>query len=265
MCKKITVSDDLGRKVTIPFPPKRIISTVPSTTEFLFDLEVGKHLISKTRYCRYPEQEIMRLPNIGGTKDLYLDKIEMLAPDLILANEEENSKEQIEQLSQHFNVYVSKVRSFADALSNIKNTGKITDSEEKAQEIVDQIKEQFQNLNPSKNKRRTLYLIWKNPYMSVNENTFINSMMNCCGFENVKANAENRYPVISPEEITDLDPELVLLASEPFPFAEAHAKEIQKLVPNAKIKLVDGEMFAWYESHLLKAADYFEKLIEEVK
>ena len=265
MADFITVTDDLGREIQIPFPPQRIISAVPSTTEFLFDLELDDKVISRTRFCRYPENKIERLPNIGGTKNLYADKIKLLNPDLILANEEENNKAQIEALMELYPVYVSKVRNFEDALSNILKTGKITDSEPKAFEIANNIRSEFAKLPKRDQKIKVLYLIWKNPYMCVAKDTFINSMMEMCGFENIIEESEERYPILNEEQIQALNPELILLSSEPFPFSDVNKTEFQKILPNAKIELVDGEMFSWYESHLQKASKYFTSLIDKIQ
>ncbi|RUT79492.1 hypothetical protein DLK05_04185 [Ancylomarina longa] len=260
----MTITDDLGREVTIPFPPKRILSTVPSTTEFLFDLGLEGKIISRTRFCKYPKGKIEKLPNIGGPKDLYLDKIRLLDPDLILANKEENNKTQIEALMEEFPVYVCKVGNFEEALQNILNTGKITGSETKAFEIANQIRAGFAKIPKIDQPLKVLYLIWKNPYMTVGTDTFINSLLEKCGLLNIISDTEKRYPKLSPEEIQDLHPDVVLLSSEPFPFSASHQSEIQKLLPNAKIELVDGEMFSWYESHLLKASNYLTELIHKL-
>ena len=260
----INVTDDLGRNVKIPFPPKRIISAVPSTTEFLFDLGLEERVISKTRFCRYPKDGIARLPNIGGTKNLHIDKIRLLNPDLILANEEENNKEQIESLFEEYPVYVCKVRTFDEALKNILNTGKITGSEPKAFEIANKINADFSQLPVVEKQLKVLYLIWKDPYMAVGKETFINSMLEKCGFINAVANHTDRYPKLTTEDIFEINPDLVFLSSEPFPFESRHSSEIQKILPNSKIELVDGEMFSWYESHLLKAGKYFTELISKL-
>jgi len=257
----IKITDDLGRKLSIPFPPQRIISTVPSTTEFLFDLGVGDRLISRTRFCRYPKEKIEKLPNIGGPKNLHVDKIRLLNPDLILANEEENNKEQIEALFEEFPVYVCKVRNYDEALKNILNTGKITGSEPKAYEIANKIHADFMQLPLNLKSLRVLYFIWKDPYMAAGKDTFINSMIEGCGFSNAIEGNETRYPKLTSEEIQNLKPDIVFLSSEPFPFDQSHIQKIQDLLPNSKIELVDGEMFSWYESHLLKAGSYFKNLI----
>lgn len=259
----IIVTDDLGREVSIPFPPKRIISTVPSTTEFLFDLGVGNRVISRTRYCRYPKTKIEKLPNIGGPKDLHLDKIKLLDPDLILANEEENSKNQIETLMKEFPVYVSKVRNLEQALQNILSVGRIINAETRSFEIANSIRLKLLTLPKNPQPIKCLYLIWNDPYMSVSKDTFINSILEICGFSNVIENVL-RYPKLSVEEIQFLNPDLVLLSSEPFPFAQVHINQIQKILPHARIELVDGEMFSWHESHLESAGTYLKAFLEKL-
>lgn len=265
MADFISVTDDLGREVNIPFPPKRIIPAVPSTTEFLFDLGLEGKVISRTRFCRYPKGKVEKLPNIGGPKNLYVDKINLLNPDLILVNEEENNKAQVEALMEEYPVYVSKVRNYEEALQNILNTGKITGTEPKAFEITNRIREGFSKIPKPTKPVKVLYLIWRKPYMGVGRNSFINSMIQMCGFENVLSDPEERYPNLSEERIKTLNPDLVLLSSEPYPFEEANIKEISDFLPNTKIELVDGEMFSWYESHMLQAADYFINLIKRIK
>ncbi|WP_421918136.1 ABC transporter substrate-binding protein [Marinifilum sp.] len=265
MADSIKITDGLGREVIIPFPPKRIIPAVPSTTEFLFDLGLEDKVISRTKFCRYPKDKIKRLPNIGGPKNLYVDKINLLHPDLILVNEEENNKAEVEALMESFPVYVSKVRNYEEALENILNTGKITGTEPKAFEITNQIRSNFAKIPKGEKSLKVLYLIWRKPFMAVGRNSFIHSMLEMCGFENVLEDPQERYPNLSEDDIKNLNPDLVLLSSEPYPFEEINKKEMEDLLPDAKVELVDGEMFSWYESHMLQAADYFINLIKKVK
>lgn len=260
----IQATDDLGFTVNIPFPAKRIVSLVPSTTEFLFDLERGERLVSRTRFCKYPKDAIAKLPNIGGPKSLFLDKINLLAPDLILANEEENSREQIESLQQEYPVYVSKIRTFEDALENILKTGKFLGAEPKAYQICNKVRSAFAALPKPQKAATVLYLIWKDPYMVAGRNTFINSMIEKAGFTNAIEEEDSRYPQLSGEDIVRLNPNRIFLSSEPFPFEQKHKQEIQSLLPNTRIELVDGEMFSWYESHLVQAAGYLNELIEKI-
>ena len=116
-------------------------------------------------------------------------------------------------------------------------------------------------LQTTNNKPQTAYLIWRNPYMAAGGDTFINDMMNHCGFENIYKET-NRYPEIAIEELREKNCELLLLSSEPFSFKEKHVEELQPLLPDTKIILVDGEMFSWYGSRLLYGPEYFQQLLK---
>ncbi len=246
-------TDHLSRKISIPFPPKRIVSVVPSQTELLFDLGLGDSVVGVTWFCIHPE-EASKKSQVGGTKNLKLDKIAGLNPDLIIANKEENEQSQIDWLAERFPVWISDIKTLDDAVSMIKSIGDMTGKSLKANEIIENITDSFSNLRPVTQKR-TLYLIWKKPYMSIGSDTFIHHIMQRAGFINVMAGS-TRYPELTESEIKNLNPEIVLLSSEPYPFKEKHVNELQQLLPEAKIKLVDGEMFSWYGSRLVKAGEY---------
>jgi len=191
---------------------------------------------------------------------------------LIIANKEENVKEQVEELAKRFDVFVTDVNNLADAMSMIRDIGALTGKTTRALSIATQIEKKFQKLSESiadKQKIKVAYLIWQNPYMAVGGYTFINSMMQYCGLENIFTNVE-RYPEIRLEDLQSSKPgkrnyDLILLSSEPYPFKEKQRQEIQLKLPSKKIMLVDGEMFSWYGSRLLKAADYFRDLYENLE
>ena len=244
-----------------------IVSLVPSQTELLYDLGLDKEVKAITKFCVHPTSWFKNKKRIGGTKSLNLELIKKINPDLVIANKEENVKEQVETLAKICDVYVTDVNNLADALVTIRNIGILTGKTTEALSISTQIETKFQNLSDSfagKQKIKAAYLIWQNPYMAVGGHTFIDSMMTYCGLENIFTNVE-RYPEISLEDFqsnkADLkDCELVLLSSEPYPFKEKHLQEIQRKLPSKKVILVDGEMFSWYGSRLLKAAGYFKNL-----
>jgi ABC-type Fe3+-hydroxamate transport system substrate-binding protein len=244
-----------------------IVSLVPSQTELLYDLELNEEVKAITKFCVHPTTWFKSKMRIGGTKTLNLELIKKIKPDLIIANKEENVKEQVEELAKTCDVFVKDVNNLLDALQMIKYIGVLTGRRDKALNIANQIEKKFLKLSASvtgKQKVKSAYLIWKNPYMAVGGNTFINSMMQYCGLENIFSNTE-RYPEISLEDLGGSKPrinncELILLSSEPYPFREKHLAEIQLKLPSKKIMLVDGEMFSWYGSRLLKAPDYFKML-----
>jgi len=244
--------------------PTRIISLVPSQTELLYDLGLRDEVIGITKFCIHPDEWFRRKQRVGGTKNLKIDLIKSLNPDLILANKEENLKEEIEILQNDFNVYVSDISTINEAIQMIEDIGKLVHCQQKSIEIVNGIKAEMmtQSRLEKKDKIDALYLIWQNPYMVAGNDTFIHDMMLEAGFNNLVK--QNRYPMMTLEEIKSINPTVIMLSSEPFPFADKHIIEWQMQLPNTKIILVDGELFSWYGSRMLKSFQYFRGLYEEL-
>ncbi|MEL7426075.1 MAG: helical backbone metal receptor [Bacteroidota bacterium] len=254
-----TFVDQIERAVVLPhFPPRRIVSLVPSQTELLADLGLEEQVIGITKFCVHPAAWRKEKQLIGGTKKLHLDRIRALQPDLIIANQEENDREQVLELAREFPVWVSKVTDLPTAKEMIVAVGELTDTSLRAREINQQLEASFSALAQF-TPLRALYLIWRKPYMASGGDTFIHSMLLASGFTNVLAD-QDRYPSLTEEKIRALAPELILLSSEPFPFRERHLAELSALCPNAAVRLVDGEMFSWYGSRLLRSAAYFRNL-----
>jgi ABC-type Fe3+-hydroxamate transport system substrate-binding protein len=258
--KNLTVKDQVGRTVVVPKYPKRIVSLVPSQTELLFDLGLVERVVGITKFCVHPEEWFRTKSRIGGTKQLDFEAILALNPDLIIANKEENNKEDIERLEKNFPVWVSDVNDLDSALEMIRLIAELTKTD--SSKLTQEIQSGFSQLMPIQPQKKTLYLIWKNPYMASGNDTFINDLMQRCGLENMVT--DNRYPELDETEIARLNPEVILLSSEPFPFKNKHIQELQNLLPNATIKLVDGEMFSWYGSRLKLAPSYFTNLVESI-
>ncbi|MCX7728116.1 MAG: helical backbone metal receptor [Bacteroidia bacterium] len=257
-------TDHLNRQVVLKkFPPERIISLVPSITELLVELGLENNLIGITKFCIHPERVFRTKERIGGTKNLNIEKIKHLQPDLIIGNKEENVKEQIEELEKHFPVWMSDVKTYEDALKLIKDIGELTNTQEKAFEIIDEIEQAYKNLENCdyylKNKK-AIYLIWYQPYIAVGNNTFIHSMMNKVKISNAASHKE-RYFEISTEEMKQLQPDVILLSSEPFPFKEKHQEELKQILNNQiKVILVDGEVFSWYGVRMKYLPEYLLKI-----
>jgi ABC-type Fe3+-hydroxamate transport system substrate-binding protein len=252
-------TDQSGNSITLAFAPQRIVSLVPSQTELLYELELDKEVIGITKYCVHPGQWFRNKTRIGGTKAVHIEQVKALKPHLIIANKEENIKEQIDALAADFPVWISDISNLQQALQMIEAIGTITNTAEKAKPMAVEIKKRFNQLPFQKNNIRAAYLIWQNPYMTVGADTFISNMLLYCGFENIFSD-QQRYPTTSVEEIKSRDCELLLLSSEPFPFKQKHIEELQKQLPATKILLADGEMFSWYGSRLLLAPQYFQSL-----
>jgi ABC-type Fe3+-hydroxamate transport system substrate-binding protein len=262
----MTFTDQLNRRIEFNFPPKKIVSLVPSQSELLWDLNLKDELIGITKFCIHPEEMFTSVKRIGGTKTVKINEIKKLNPDLIIANKEENQQEQIEELCTLFPVYISNIYDVSDALQMIEQVGLITNREKKSKQIIYSISEKYAEFKTQNLKieiqKKAAYLIWKKPYMAAGSNTFINSILQNCGFVNVFEGDNNRYPEINIEDLKVQNPDLVFLSSEPYPFKEKHIQELQAHLPQTKILLVDGEMFSWYGSRLLYAFDYFKSLLK---
>ncbi|WP_042719918.1 ABC transporter substrate-binding protein [Flavobacterium sp. B17] len=239
----------------------KVVSLVPSITEALFDLGLTENeVIGRTKFCIHPTDLVKKVPVIGGTKNINTEKIKALQPDLILANKEENVKEQVETLMDDFKVIVSNVENIEDNYYLLKHLGKIFNKEDKAQLFNLKI---YDVLHQSKinQKVKTAYLIWKNPYMTIGSDTFIHKILEEIGFENIFKD-KKRYPVIETEDLADA--EVIMLSSEPFPFKEKHIEELKAFYPDKKVMIVDGEAFSWYGTHIAKCENYFKELIKDI-
>jgi ABC-type Fe3+-hydroxamate transport system substrate-binding protein len=244
----------------------RIISLVPSQTELLWYLGLENEVIGITKFCIHPESWFRNKTRVGGTKKINFKTINQLSPDLIIANKEENVKEQVEELAKNYDVWLTDVNDLDDSLKMILDVGNLTGKSKKASELIFRIKDGFERLKElSSNKRpvKTAYFIWKDPYMAAGGNTFINNMMQYCGLKNAFCE-QTRYPQITLEEIKQKDVELILLSSEPYPFKEKNLEEIQRQFPKIRVELTDGEMFSWYGSRLLKSIEYFQSFLKQI-
>ena len=248
-------TDQLNNYVQISFPPKRIVSLVPSQTELLHSLGLEEEVAGITKFCIHPESWFKTKKRVGGTKTIKADVVKSLLPDLIIANKEENVKEQIEELRTIAPVWVSDIHTVEDALVMIQSVGKLVNKMKEADKIADGIMRGFQQMQQLNANPRTAYLIWKDPYMAAGGDTFIHDIMNRCGFNNVYADYK-RYPEIAIQQLSLLNCQLLILSSEPYPFKEDHIKQLQQLLPNTLIVLADGEFFSWYGSRLLLAPAY---------
>lgn len=239
--------------------PMRIVSLVPSLTELLYDLGLDDRVVAITRFCLHPATWQKEKKKIGGTKKLHLEDIRLLQPDLIIANKEENVEDDVLMLSAFAPVMVTDINSYTEALEAILDLGKATETEERAQFLVGQIEDAFSKWQAPVKRMQACYVIWQHPYMVAGNNTYIHSMMQLCGFTNV-FESENRYPALSMADIAEADPDFVFLSSEPYPFKHKHLNEWKQELPSARIELVDGEMFSWYGTRLLKVPHYFSQL-----
>jgi ABC-type hemin transport system substrate-binding protein len=238
----------------------RIVSVVPSITELVYDLGLEAQLVGITKFCVQPPHLLRQISHIGGTKTLRIEAIKKLQPDLVIANKEENTKEQIEEIATFSQVLVTDVPDYHAALKMITTVGEITNTHPAANKLKLQIEAEYLSLTKlnllTKSTPRVIYLIWQNPWMTVGNDTFVHSMLEILGYYNVFS-AHKRYPELSDEDIRNAQPDFVFLSSEPFPFKQKHQARLKILCPNAQIVLVDGEAFSWYGSRMLHSVSYF--------
>ncbi|WP_128543948.1 helical backbone metal receptor [Larkinella soli] len=244
----------------LPQPPRRIVSVVPSQTELLFDLGLDQEIVGVTKFCIHPADQVKSRTRVGGTKTLNLGRIHALKPDLILANKEENTREQIEELQRHYPVHVTDIATLSDALLMIRTVGGLVGRAGEGEVLADSIRQKFDSLLSEPASGQTVaYLIWRKPWMVAAGRTFIDAMLTAGGFRNAFSSRE-RYPEISEAELQAVRPDLIFLSSEPYPFQEYHRAELQAHIPDARVILVDGELFSWYGSRLMKTPDYLRSL-----
>ena len=253
------VNDQTNRQINIERPPIRIISLVPSITELLFNLGLGNRIVGITRFCIFPATAKKEKKIIGGTKNLKLEVIRSLKPDLIIADKEENTKEQIEELTQEFPVWISNIRQFNDALDMIQTIGNITNTSLLAQKLVSKIQDAFAKIAPGTRLPSVAYFIWQKPLMVAGSDTFIHEMLIKAGFSNAFHHLP-RYPEITATILQKAKPDIIFLSSEPYPFSDKNKSFFRKILPNTPIILVDGIYFSWYGSRMLAAAQYFQTL-----
>ena len=256
----MTYKDQLNRTLELKKAPKRIASLVPSQTELLVDLGLEALIVGVTKFCVHPKHLRMSKVVVGGTKQIDIQKIKDLKPDIILCNKEENTKTIIEDLEAIAPIHISDIYNLEDCFELINMYGEIFNVKRTTSTLVSNIqleREAFKLQN--KKHLKVAYFIWKDPWMVAASDNFINIMLDEAGFVNV-FEEEKRYPQIDLNNATLAEADLVFLSSEPFPFKEEHLLEFKKLFPEKIIKIVDGEMFSWYGSHLLKAYTYFQTL-----
>ena len=256
-------TDQMNRSVEVAWPPKRIVSLVPSQTELLYDLGLHNEVVGQTLFCIHPPEMHELKPRIGGTKNVNIETVAALQPDLIIGNKEENDRQTIEALAKLYPVWMSNIQTLEDALEMINLIGELVNRPTEAQLIASTIQQSFSTLlaNSQQPTVKSVYLIWRKPWMAAGYDTFINDMLNRLGFHNVAQSLDSRYPEITDQQIQSFQPDVIFLSSEPYPFKAKHIEELQAICPQVTIKLVDGELFSWYGSRLVHSVAYFKELL----
>jgi ABC-type Fe3+-hydroxamate transport system substrate-binding protein len=267
--------DDRQRELVFLRPPRRIVSLVPSDT--LNVAALGLPVIGRTRYCDGDA------PVVGGTKDVDVDAVARLEPDLILANQEENSRVHLEELARRgLPLFVSFPRTVADGLAHLARLARILEIDAR-----DLLRRGYHALRPPERPPlRAFVPIWMDPLMTVNAATFISDMLRLAGGENVFADRDRRYPLaadqgrampspagdrdtryprISLAEVVERAPQLVLLPDEPHPFSESDAEVFRAALPSARVVLCDGRDLMWYGARSVEGLPRLRALIDSLR
>jgi iron complex transport system substrate-binding protein len=250
-------TDGRGITLSLARPPRRIVSLVPSTTESLLALGCGERVVGVTRFCVHPAGVAEGRVKVGGTKDLVLDRLEALQPDLVIGNVEENTPTMFSAIERRFPLYAAFPRTVDDAIVELGTLGALVGAEAAAERWMDRIAAARARLHAARRPGRLFaYLIWRAPWMAVSGDTFISAMLAEAGLLNALSGAETRYPVVEPSDLRGVD--TVLLSSEPFPFSEKHRAELAGLagIPDRRISLVDGELCSWHGVRMAAALDW---------
>lgn len=247
--------DELQRPISLPAYPQRIVSLVPSITETLFALGAGASVVGVTSFCTHPPEQVAGLTKVGGTKNPDLEAILRLRPDVVILNEEENRREDFGWLEEHgLCVYVTAPRTVRDGIDMIERLGRLTGRSEDGQTLAHALRQQADRLATDlkdQPRLRVFCPIWRKPWMSFNAQTYIDDMLWTCGGENIFRTKAERYCTVSLDEVAAADPQVVVLPSEPYPFAAKHFVHLKPLAETVAGKMghlycVDGMALCWY-------------------
>ena len=262
------LKDALGREHVFSEPPERIVSLVPSITETLFALGLGARVVGVTDFCVHPEEGVRQKPRVGGTKNPSRERIQGLAPDLVLANKEENRQRDIERLeAAGVRVFVTYARTLGEAIEEIRTLAVLMRVEARAEPILLEVEQAWAAARAlvSEPRPRVVALIWKGPYMAVGGDTFAHNMIVQSGGTNPFADAPRRYPRIDAERLAAARPDVILLPTEPYAFEEPDRLELLRLdCPAAhagRIHILEGELLSWYGPRMGRALRVLSDLI----
>jgi ABC-type Fe3+-hydroxamate transport system substrate-binding protein len=249
----------------------RLISLCPSLTELLFDLGVGDQLVGRTKFCVHPVEKVGAIEKVGGTKNPKIDRIIELRPDIVFMNEEENRLEDAQALeSAGIRVHSSLPRTAAETAAMVRSIAAAVGHETEGDTIARDIEARAERVRTAAlgaTPVRFAYLIWREPWMTVNADTFVSRLLELPAGQNVFGARAERYPTLAPVEVAAAQPDVVLLSTEPFPFEQRHVEEFARLsgFRHDQIRLVDGELLSWHGSRTPRGIDYAEHVIREAR
>ena len=248
----------------------RIVSLVPSITELLCDLGLAERLVGRTGFCVHPREIARRIPKVGGTKDVDLEKIRSLAPTHVILNVDENRREDAEALAAFVpSLVVTHPLAPLDNLALYRLIGGIFDREREARDLCEHFEKAHAEVTAAAKSfmpQRVLYLVWQKPWMTVSRDTYISRTLALVRWETLPERSESRYPEIALDGALLEETDVVLLSSEPLPFRENHlaAMRAERALRGKKLALIDGEMTSWYGSRAILGLDYLRRFREEL-
>ncbi|HUA35160.1 MAG TPA: helical backbone metal receptor [Candidatus Binataceae bacterium] len=261
MSGQIQVSDDLGFRVDLPAAPVRIVSLVPSWTETLFSFGFEQEIVGITKFCVSPEGKVASIQKVGGTKNPDIRAIAALEPDLVIANAEENRREDVDRIRSHgIAVFTTYPRTIPGAVDSILKLGRVLKREAAAGALARQITLAVGGIEAglgiwNKMRLRVFCPIWKKPWMTFNADTYAHDVLRMLGFNNVFASAGERYPVTTLDEVLARRPDIVILPDEPYEFGDDDVAELKPMLPPAlsrRVLIVSGRDLHWYGMHMVK-------------
>jgi ABC-type Fe3+-hydroxamate transport system substrate-binding protein len=259
------ILDDYGNEHHRATDEPRIISLVPSITELLFALGLGNNVVGRTGFCIHPRDSVKLVPKIGGTKDIDLDKLISLQPTHVIVNIDENTLQIYQDLCAVVdNVIVTHPNTVEDNPRLYLMLGEVFGAEAEAGKLLIDFEEKLQKISSYTkhlDRLNVLYLIWRDPWMTVSKDTYISHMLKIINCQTVPGSSSIRYPSLSDEEICELPIDACLLSTEPYTFRENHVAELElKFNWFGKVHLVDGEMVSWYGSRAILGLEYLSGL-----
>jgi ABC-type Fe3+-hydroxamate transport system substrate-binding protein len=256
-------SDALGKPHGRYSGSPRIVSLVPSLTELLVALDLAEALVGRTGFCIHPRQVVRRIPKLGGTKGFRIDKLRELKPTHVLVNIDENRREEVEALADFVpHLIVTHPLTVGDNLDLYRLLGGVFGREQRAEVLCDAFEREWAALNvlaAGLARQQVVYLIWREPWLSVARDTYISRMLAAAGWDTLPLESPVRYPEIDLPALAG-DAEIVFLSSEPYPFREQHVRQLTKQLPGTRSSLIDGEMVSWYGSRAIHGLKYLREL-----
>jgi len=266
--------DDLQRLISLPASPQRIICLVPSITETLFAIGAGDRVVGVTDYCTHPPERVAQLPKLGGTKDPHREAILQLAPDLLILNDEENRKEDFTWFAeQGLPVYVTSPRTVAEGVNMIERLGALLSCQERSAPMTQVMRATYDRIAAEiaqHPRLRVFCPIWRKPWMTFNRDTYSDDMIWVCGGENIFREKQERYFSVTLEDVGKLNPQVVLLPSEPYPFEKKHFVHLKSLADtpagrSGHFYCIDGMALCWYGPRITDGLEQLSQLFAFVR